>query len=85
MSRFNYIPFDAQSQDIQAGFKKQCETLEQHINQFIGVTDSKEVGRYKARAITALEDMFTHINKAIKEDQIARVKSDELRFNEGKA
>lgn len=70
--RFDYVKYDDQAIALQADFKHSFETLERHIEN--GLT----APRYKALALTKLEETYMHIGKAIRDDQIARNNTTEL-------
>ncbi len=64
-SRFDYVRYDEPAQNLQATFKADVEILEANIEKLSN-------GRYKALALTKLEECYMHIGKAIRDDQIAR-------------
>lgn len=65
MSRFDYVAYDRISTDAQAQAKHAAIELEC----FIG---SMGPGRPQALAMTALEEVYMWIGKAIRDDQIRR-------------
>lgn len=75
MSRFDYVKYDDLAQVRQAAFKDQVEYLE---NLICGNFHNPACGRAKALALTALEECYMWIGKAIRDDQIARNGSAEL-------
>lgn len=72
MSRFDYVKYDENAIKLQAGIKTVVEGLEQTLDAFVPPGKPSEAGRYRALAITALEEFYTWVGKAIKENQIAR-------------
>lgn len=78
MSRFDYVKYDDHSFALQGLTKDMCMELEKMI-ETIGssldpMTDKSKVGRSKALALTALEECYMWIGKAIRDDQNARTK-----------
>lgn len=71
MSRFDYVKYDEQSIEKQDLFKHQCMLLYASI-------ENLPNGRYKSLALTALEEVYTQIGKAIRDEQIARNSSAQL-------
>jgi hypothetical protein len=65
--RFDYIRYDEVSKNEQEFMKDQVEFMEKRIN-------TLQSGRYKALALTALEECYMWIGKAIRDDQVARTK-----------
>jgi hypothetical protein len=65
MSRFDYIAYDEEAKALQAEFKRLFINIERHINEF-------DCGRAKALALTALEESYMWVGKAIRDDQITR-------------
>lgn len=72
MSRFDYIRYDELAQHHQTALKE----LFLEIEKLVGFTLCD--GRSKSLALTALEEAYTWIGKAIRDDQIARVGKSEL-------
>lgn len=66
-NRFDYVAYDSIAQGSQAGFKKMFMELETHVGTF-----SPAAGRAKALALTALEEAYMWIGKAIRDEQISR-------------
>lgn len=77
MGRFDYVKYDDKAQVDQAEFKKLMEGLEANIESRLGI------GRAKALALTALEESYMWIGKAIRDDQIIRNGSAELQEERG--
>lgn len=71
MSRFDYVSFDERSQRNLQHFKECVEELEDEIETTL------KAPRYKAIALTKLEEVFMFIGKAIRDDQLERSKEDE--------
>lgn len=65
MSRFDYVKYDESAIIDQNLFKEQVSILEMRI-------DTLASPRARALAITALEECYMWIGKAIRDDQIAR-------------
>ena len=65
MSRFNYVKYDQESVQKQEEAKKICENLETLI-------ESLGVGRPQALALTALEETYMWIGKAVRDNQVKR-------------
>ena len=65
MSRFDYVKYDESSAGMQHLAKMDCERLEITIEKLTN-------GRAKALALTALEECYMWIGKAIRDDQIQR-------------
>lgn len=72
MSRFDYVKYDDEANARQGFLKVATENLEREIN---SMTDSP---RYKALALTKLEECYMYIGKAVRDDQIKRNGSAEL-------
>lgn len=72
MSRFDYVRYDEKASYDQCTFKACAEHLEKVIESEL------KPGRAKALALTALEECYMWIGKAIRDDQIARNGSSEL-------
>lgn len=70
--RFDYVKYDEQAQTTQEAFKLQFTDVENHINQMLVNP------RYKALALTKLEECYMFIGKAIRDDQIERTGKVEL-------
>jgi hypothetical protein len=66
MGRFDYVKYDENSAAQQSVFKKQCEILEQLIENNI------KDGRSKSLALTNLEQVYMWIGKGIRDDQRAK-------------
>lgn len=64
-SRFDYVAWDEESQNICNTLKVQCQTVEAEL---IHLSESRE----KSMAITKLEETFMWIGKAIRSDQLKR-------------
>jgi len=71
-NRFDYVAYDTEAQNQQAYFKEKfvslCEKTEETLQQ----------GRSLALAITALEEAYMWIGKAIRDDQIIRNEATKL-------
>ncbi|RYZ83620.1 MAG: hypothetical protein EOP06_19625, partial [Proteobacteria bacterium] len=65
MSRFDYVKYDETSDEHQKDLKALVQTVETRL----GAIPSS---RYTSLAITALEEVYMWIGKAIREDQIKR-------------
>jgi hypothetical protein len=63
-SRFDYVEYDERSKDLQAMFKADFKNVEWKISNL-------EEGRAKALALTALEEAYMWVGKAIRDEQIA--------------
>jgi hypothetical protein len=76
-TRFDYVAYDDQAAEMQAQVKVRMIALEQ-------VIDRLPSGRYKSLALTALEEAYAWVGKAIRDDQRARAGADlqERRSNE---
>jgi len=76
MCRFEYVKYDANAKKDQEEFKLNVESLETKIDTIgyrLGrVEHRKGPARAKALALTALEECYMWIGKAIRDDQIAR-------------
>lgn len=70
--RFDYVKYDEQANIHQAAFKDEVTSLEQYIE------GNLKDPRYKALALTKLEETYMYIGKAIRNDQIARNNKTEL-------
>lgn len=66
MSRFDYVKYDEQADEVQKTFKIRVSQLEECID---GILKSP---RAKALALTKLEEVYMWVGKAIRDDQIAR-------------
>jgi hypothetical protein len=66
MSRFDYVKYDTRAASHQADFKAEFESIEIMIVNRLGV------GRAQSLALTALEETYMWIGKAIRDDQVAR-------------
>ena len=64
-NRFDYVQYDEQATAIQNQFKVEVQKLESMI-------EKMGAGRYQSMAMTALEETYCWIGKAIKEHQIMR-------------
>jgi hypothetical protein len=71
MSRFDYIAYDDEAKELQVEFKALFSKVEAQIDAFPN-------GRAKALALTALEESYMWVGKAIRDGQIARNGSAEL-------
>jgi hypothetical protein len=75
MGRFDYVKYDEDAVEDSARFKNQCENLELDIGLIghsIDLDGKAQIARYRALALTALEEVFMWIGKALREDQIKR-------------
>lgn len=72
MSRFDYVKYDESAQSLQGEAKLKCESLERMIG------DDVRPGRAQSLALTALEECYMWIGKAIRDDQIRRTANTEL-------
>jgi hypothetical protein len=72
--RFDYIPFDEQSADLQAAAKDECTILEGFIENSIMTHPSADgaTKREAAIALTELEHVYARIGRAVRNLQIAR-------------
>lgn len=70
--RFDYVKYDAESQQTQALAKRDVQFVEQVIEKYIKC----EVSR--ANALRSLEECYMWIGKGIRNDQVARTGSVEL-------
>lgn len=66
MSRFDYVQYDPAAIGLQEQAKELCVDLERFI-------EASPDGRAKALALTALEECYMWIGKAIRDDQIRRL------------
>lgn len=62
-SRFDYVRYDEKSAELQAEFKALASNLESNIERTL------KAGRERSLAITALEEVYMWIGKAIRNDQ----------------
>lgn len=69
--RFDYIEYDAISAKAQAEMKKLCEQMEAVLNAAVMVHNS-ETARYRALALTHLEECYAFAGKLVRDAQIAR-------------
>ena len=76
MSRFDYVKYDPKAMDSQAYFKGVFDILDEKLK-------AHKDGRAKALALTALEEAYMWIGKAIRDDQISRNGSAELQEGRG--
>lgn len=60
--RFDYIEYNPKSKALQAGFKEVCQNLEAAVV-------ALGPGRYQSLALTALEEFYAWIGKAIRDKQ----------------
>lgn len=67
--RFNYVKYDEKSVQQQEKAKELCEALEAHIDSLRG---DSEWYRPLDNALTALEETYMWIGKAIRDNQVAR-------------
>lgn len=65
MNRFDYVAYDEIAQKAQSEFKAVFIALE-------GGVETLKPGRAKALALTALEECYMWIGKAVRDEQIAR-------------
>ena len=65
MSRFDYVKYDEQSIEMQEYFKNQCRLIEEGLSNYPD-------GRSKSLALTALEECYMWIGKAVRDEQTAR-------------
>ena len=79
MSRFDYIKYDIDSIASQELFKRLCIQLENGIEAVLVPS------RPKSLAITALEECYMWVGKAIRDEQIARDGSAELQEERSKS
>lgn len=63
--RFNYVRYDEESTKQQEQAKAMCEQMEQFI-------ESLGKGRPQSLALTALEETYMWIGKAIRDNQVLR-------------
>lgn len=66
IGRFDYIAYDPEAIKDQEVFKAEVVKLEVYIN------SNLKSPRYKALALTKLEETYMFIGKAIRDDQISR-------------
>lgn len=71
-SRFDYVKYDEDSCALQGEAKDRAQELEEMIQSI--PSSSGNVVRYKALALTTLEECYMWIGKAIRDDQIERNK-----------
>ena len=65
-NRFDNVPFDAEHQH-------KHDTLKHFFKQIEGqIRKSTTQGRYQALALTALEESWTWLGKAIRDDQLGK-------------
>jgi len=64
--RFDYIKYDAQAVHQQARLKEAIETCEREMDAIL------PPGRYKALALTSLEEAYMWMGKAVRDFQIDR-------------
>jgi hypothetical protein len=64
-NRFDYVAYDNLSKEIQGDFKQDFMGLERRIENLID-------GRSRELAVTALEEAYMWVGKAIRDDQIIR-------------
>jgi len=72
MSRFDYVAYDEKAQTLQVFFKKEFVNIEMSMETWL------LSGRSKALALTAIEEAYMWIGKAIRDDQIDRDYKTEL-------
>lgn len=70
MGRFDYTKYDETANAKQAEMKEKVIELEKKIEEIM--VTSPTVGRYRALALTALEESYMWIGKAIRDNQIDR-------------
>lgn len=68
-SRFDYVKYDDESQEIQKTFKIRVSQLEEGIEMLLSN------GRAKSMALTKLEEVYMWIGKGIRDYQIERINS----------
>lgn len=73
-SRFDYVKYDEKAAALQSSCKSHMIVLELFL---ANLPDS----RYKSLALTALEESYAWIGKAIRDDQIKRNGTSELQEN----
>ncbi len=66
-SRFNYVKYDEHAVRLQNELKALFEQIEQHLEASLSSS-----GRSKALSLTALEEAYMWVGKAIRDDQISR-------------
>lgn len=71
MGRFDYVKYDQRATNLQATCKEQMQAAEQ----VLGMLPD---GRYKSLALTALEEAYAWMGKAIRDEQIQRNGSADL-------
>jgi hypothetical protein len=72
MSRFDYVKYDSEAEEIQRIFKESMINLESDMNQLLVSI------RPKYLALAKLEEVYMWIGKAIRDDQLARSGTAEL-------
>lgn len=76
MSRFDYLKYDTDAQAKQADFKRAFEMIENAIGaigeELPEAARGPMVGRYKALAMTAIEEAYAWVGKALRDEQVAR-------------
>ncbi len=87
-SRFDYVKYDDQANQIQDSFKKQVTQIETDLDalgakSIDGATDKTKIyigalNRSRAVALTKLEELYMWIGKAVRDEQILRNGSAEL-------
>lgn len=72
MNRFDYVKYDEKAQKTQTFFKETCSELELILDELVPPNTRSEAVRYKDLALTALEEFYAWVGKAIRENQIQR-------------
>lgn len=72
MNRFDYVKYDDKAQKTQAFFKETCGELETILDELVPPNSYGEAARYRALAVTALEEFYAWVGKTIRENQIQR-------------
>ena len=67
MSKFDYVEYDDQAKSQQSFYKVKFMELD-------SVVESLEPGRARSLALTALEEAYMWVGKALRDEQIARNK-----------
>lgn len=65
--RFGYVKYDERAVKLQDSFKSLFIAIEQQLDDSLSLS-----GRSKALALTALEEAYMWVGKAIRDDQISR-------------
>lgn len=80
-NRFDYVAYDMEAHQKSLDFKQRFMDLAAMVEQTL---DAAVAGRYRALALTSLEEAFMWCGKAIRDEQVAKRKAElqEARGNE---